>query len=314
MVYDAIESSFNDSTIVNVLHPFDHGEKKKWYFKKGTPFSFLMRRLHIRKLTIRYIREGNDVFSGLNCGSINYIQPPVEQRRASLKQKLSQSYYSWVESFVNRSKLVLELAIYNSEFTRKQYHVESKREAVLFPPLMRDYGFEPSQREDMVLCISRIDFNKNLEAVGRLSEVLDYKVVLAGYVPHGMESYLEQLGNQYPRMQILTNISEDEKAGLLRRSKVLVMPSVGEPFGMVKLEAMVAGTVPVVHNSGGAPEGIPPGLSFMEFDELVSIVNKYVKEYDPGYGMELRNISLRYTLDAFQEKFQELLSGLPGTK
>jgi glycogen(starch) synthase len=54
-------------------------------------------------------------------------------------------------------------------------------------------------------------------------------------------------------------------AGLLATADLVVVPSLYEPFGMVALEAQVAGTPVAVSDTGGLAELVEPGLTGLRF-------------------------------------------------
>jgi len=49
-------------------------------------------------------------------------------------------------------------------------------------------------------------------------------------------------------------LSEEFKAWLLNKAKVLFHPAIDEPYGIAIVEGMAAGAILVVHNSGGPTE------------------------------------------------------------
>lgn len=308
MVYDAVERACLKipGTIVN--HPFD--KKEKIIFQKNFPFSFLSRRLYIFFLTGKFRKEGKVVFSGLNSGTINYVQPPAEKKLSNWAYTFNQLYYNLVEWIVNLQKKPLEIVVYNSNYTKEKFKVDALKELILHPPLTADYGFNYSEKEDLILCISRIDQNKNLDLLGELSGKINHEVILAGFLPHKGEQYLEHLRLKYPKLKIMTNVTEGNKTNMLRKAKVLVMPSEAEPFGIVKLEAMVAGAVPIVHNSGGAPEAIPSGLTFSNAEELLEKVKGVLSTYNLTFAEKIRNMALKHNIDSFEEKIRDIFISL----
>jgi glycosyltransferase involved in cell wall biosynthesis len=61
------------------------------------------------------------------------------------------------------------------------------------------------------------------------------------------------------RVELLGRVRHEDVPGLLARSTVLCCPSVGEPFGMVVLEAMAAARPVVAVRDGGPSWLVDPG-------------------------------------------------------
>jgi N-acetyl-alpha-D-glucosaminyl L-malate synthase BshA len=105
---------------------------------------------------------------------------------------------------------------------------------------------------------------KNLPAVlavtARVAERMPVRLALAGDGPEmpavralaaelGLEDLIAWLGHV------------DDLAGILPAADVLLLPSLHESFGLVALEAMACGVVPVVTDRGGAADFIQDGLN-----------------------------------------------------
>jgi glycogen(starch) synthase len=60
-------------------------------------------------------------------------------------------------------------------------------------------------------------------------------------------------------------LDEAELAGLLAAADLVVVPSLYEPFGMVALEAQLAGTPVAVSDTGGLAELVEPGVTGLRF-------------------------------------------------
>ena len=70
------------------------------------------------------------------------------------------------------------------------------------------------------------------------------------------------------RIEFLGTRTDEELADLLHRHRILAVPSrYNEPFGIVALEGIACGCLPVVSSGGGLPEAVGPcGLTFPNGD------------------------------------------------
>jgi glycosyltransferase involved in cell wall biosynthesis len=71
-------------------------------------------------------------------------------------------------------------------------------------------------------------------------------------------------------VQFLGQVSDAEKIGLLKSSRILVLPSVREGFGIAAIEGQAAGLVPVVARSphSAAPTLVRDGVDGLVCDPL----------------------------------------------
>lgn len=88
-----------------------------------------------------------------------------------------------------------------------------------------------------------------------LRERSDVKFIVAGKGPHetSLKEHARAIG-VHERMYFTGYVDDDLRNALYRMANVAVFPSLYEPFGIVALEAMAAGTPVVVSDTGGISE------------------------------------------------------------
>ncbi len=119
-------------------------------------------------------------------------------------------------------------------------------------------GVHPN--ENMVLFVGRLVHQKGVEYLIKampkiLSEHPNSKLVIAG--AGGMIGYLEDIAFQTgcrDKILFLGFVGGDTLKKLYKSSDVTVIPSIYEPFGIVALESMAAGTPVVASDVGGLGE------------------------------------------------------------
>ena len=117
-----------------------------------------------------------------------------------------------------------------------------------------------------VLFIGRLDPVKRVralvEAFASVSARLpDARLVIAGDGPErtAIESLRRKLGLD-DSVDLVGNVPHEDVPTLLASCTVLCLPSIGEPFGMVVLEAMASGRAVVAIHGGGPDWLVDPGL------------------------------------------------------
>lgn len=133
-------------------------------------------------------------------------------------------------------------------------------------------GIEPSPtpsnvEEPYALFLGRLVSSKGLDVLLRAARKTSVSIRIAGSGPQ--RRALERAARRWnltKQVHLLGAVSEEEKRRLLDRCEFFVLPSRQEAFGLVLLEAMDRGKVPVASQVGGIPEIVggagklvPPG-------------------------------------------------------
>ena len=158
--------------------------------------------------------------------------------------------------------------------------VDGKRQECRFPDV------EPLQKRDLnVLCVSRIDYQKNqLALVALLAARPDCRLTLVGpltaqWYADKIKARVQELGvgDRFTLIPGLPPGSAELEAAFAA-ADVFVLPSVHEPFGIVALEAMARGIPLIASNVGGLPDFVQEGKNGMIFDPSAS--NGLVDAFD----------------------------------
>lgn len=132
----------------------------------------------------------------------------------------------------------------------------------------KKYTFQPLEK--IVLCVSRIDYQKNqiglVRAFAEFSKSNpDHRLVLIGHVT--VEAYRQELEREIQtlelsgRVTVIDGLEPNDPLlpAAYKAAEMFVLPSMHEPFGIVVLEAWAAGLPVIASNVGGIPGFVKDG-------------------------------------------------------
>ncbi|MDY6795317.1 MAG: glycosyltransferase family 4 protein [Actinomycetota bacterium] len=165
---------------------------------------------------------------------------------------------------------------------------------------IRKRFIEPDSR--MVFFVGRLVYEKGVQTVIEampkiLEEVPDIRFLVAGTGPHvrALQAMIEEFGLDH-KIKMLGFVDMDVLVKFYKCADLTVVPSLYEPFGMVVLEAMVAGCPVIVAETGGLKEIVvheETGLCFRpgNSDSLAQAIIRVLKD---------ERLADRLTSDAFK--------------
>ncbi len=239
---------------------------------------------------------------------------------AELHEKYIQSAQESYKKMMENSA-VLTNSQYSRDAIFKTFGIDS---TVLSPPVeveaFRDACLDSKGRDDYVLVISRFHPSKKIENaiilacllkqanIGKgmniVGNISPYEIGYYEYLRHTVQKYgLEDY------VCFETNVELSRLFALMRQSKVYLHPLPGEPFGISTVEAMSAGLVPVVPDTGGHCEFVPHRYQFHTFRQGVGAIASAMSASDS----ERYKISLsvqKFSSSNFSSQFQRLIESL----
>ncbi len=175
-----------------------------------------------------------------------------------------------------------------------------------------------------LLSVCRLDQSEQYKGVDKVIECLpelaksvpdvQYTVVGGGTDLERHKALAEKLGVA-SSVRFLGFVSDEVLGACYRECDVFVMPSAGEGFGFVFLEAMKYGKPIVAARSGGAPEVVREGVNgrLVEYGNKLELVetlidlcvnrNKRDSLGDGGYRLLKEN----YTFEHFKQRFADII-------
>jgi glycosyltransferase involved in cell wall biosynthesis len=223
----------------------------------------------------------------------------------------------------------IDMVVCNSRFTKavidREYEIESR---VLYPPAEM---ILPAKKNNTILSIGRFD---NLLHAKRQDVLIkafdemklkDWKLILAGGLQHGNVTLnkLEKLSTN-PRIEFVVNPNWNELKQLIAKARIYwhaagygadltKSPEKAEHFGISVVEAMSAGTIPIVFNGGGLTEIVThdvTGYLWNTPDQLIRNTMQLVNDSDLEASMRTHSVSHSgsFSMEVFESEFEKLIS------
>lgn len=122
---------------------------------------------------------------------------------------------------------------------------------------------ESAKRKDYFLFIGRLSEEKGIKLLLDAFKGLPYQLRIAGEGPLLQEVQKACING---RIEYLGKLNNEQIQAELRNCSALVFPSIWyEPFGLVLIEALSAGTPVIASNFGGIPSIIKDGINGLHF-------------------------------------------------
>ena len=239
-------------------------------------------------------------------------------KKAHLQDVLTLPYAVFEKNLENYDK---KLIVSNSHFTSRAIKESLGAESeVLYPPIHsslfeRDATESELLRENLVVTIARFGRGKGVELVPEIAYLTDdsVKFVLIGLahdsnVVQAVKKRIRDLGLEQ-RVIVKTNAARKEIKSLLANSKVYLHTTKMEHFGISIAEAMAMGCLPVVHNSGGAPEFVPDQYRYNDLQEAACEIERAICQWNNETSRSMIEIAERFSGKNFAKRFIELFIG-----
>lgn len=158
-----------------------------------------------------------------------------------------------------------DCALVNSKYTAQRYRkiYGISEPEVVYPGVdISEFPTCPTEKDDYVLCVSNLTKFKRIDLVLDSLSLLKQRGVCKRLVIVGDGEEKENLIKQSRKLNLADmvtftgKVNRDLLISYYARAQCVVFPSVGEPFGIVPIEAQAAWTPVVATRSGGPLESV----------------------------------------------------------
>jgi glycosyltransferase involved in cell wall biosynthesis len=184
---------------------------------------------------------------------------------------------------------------------------------VIWPPARSRRLPAPPEKRGGFLYLSRLEELKRADTVLNLAKALpDQRFTLAGAVTRLDGAFLAHLRDRLAaegigNVAIVENPSEAEVARLLVSHEFFVFPAHWEHFGIVTVEAILAGLLPLVHDTGGQREIVPDeSLRFLSDADLLDRARRVLGMTPSERAAVVRGLQ-RHAQRGTPEQYREIM-------
>ncbi len=267
--------------------------------------------LHHAKAQRKLLSADSDfdlVFSTQDAGYIPDISSPVFQW-GYFPNTLPRGLYGWpLRVHYSRKIMRIGLVLAISEYSKSHFDREWEVPTTLVYPACN--MIQPGHsRDHVVVTAARGVPEKNLELFWEIAtRCPNYEFVLLLTLDPRFLEYSRALQSTAPTNgHVIVNPNKEMYQETLAKSRIYLHLMRGEHFGITIVEAMSAGCVPVVHDSGGPKEIVGSvGLLWRQIDEIPKLLSVAEASYEV---MSKRSIerARNFSREKFDESFDEVL-------
>ncbi|MBD3225809.1 MAG: glycosyltransferase, partial [Caldithrix sp.] len=258
---------------------------------------------------------------------ISYIHFPRKARfknaELKLKKNLKQIVFD-LEKILARGLYHTEKMdglkiIANSNFTKKiigqQFKISESQIEVIYPPVNIEAFFNSTQKKKQVVSIGRFMPDKLQLQQIQISKSIPYlDFHLIGFVSDSKESlkYFDECRNyiaenNLKNVYLHPNYKFGKMKQIIFQSKYYLHMLEDEPFGITTVQAIAAGCIPIVPNSGGQIEIVPiEQLRWDNIQQIADIFNKIENTNIDHYKKELQFHIKQFGNEQFSKKFLKI--------
>src|SRR5215212_9214463 len=310
-----------------------HGDTLPFYhcsFLKNNALTychFPSAKYHIDSENLEYLRDIK--ISGLTqLPDIDYLENKEAIIFEVETEHKVKKYFNFLRNkYYNMMKNTLVLT--NSEYTRKAisnaFYIDAK---ILYPPVdvetfQKIASKSNHRREDMILVISRIAPDKQIENAIEVARLIRRRgigkgMIIAGNLHDYDNRYYQQLKKMIADyglsdfVSLQTNISFRKLVELMQLAKVYFHPRIDEHFGISIVEAMASGLVPIVSDIGGHTEFVPPKYHFHTLGHAADLIASAFEGTD-SERRALSNFTAKFSNSNYVLSLHRILSELLNT-
>lgn len=286
---------------------------------------FLVHRLH-EKADIVINTHGDMVAAPCHITYVHYPTFALLEQARDVRVKYRKNFfwrfyfapYQIAQVRLWRFYMDRTIILTNSYFSKNVIKERIGRDAVVIYPPVDLKAFRPGKKEDLVLTVGRFTWEKRLDLVPRIAELVPEALfVIAGSTAIGSGEIIRRI-KRYgaDNVEVRTDISLDELKELYAKAKIYLHVMAAEHFGISVVEGMASGCVPIVHKSGGPWLDITErgryGFGFESLGEAASLIRRLLSDEElwAEYSKKAVQRAQLFSEEAFKMRFKAVLKAV----
>lgn len=262
------------------------------------------------------------------AGSNNDLRSKTQNSVSYLWQELEESYLTMLKhsTIITNSTFsrdaILKVLSRAPEGKNIAAATRSMTDPIVIPPPVSVEEFRTTalysrERDNFIVVISRFNPSKKLENAIALAHMLKRlkvgkKMIIVGSLMPEDRNYYGHIIRMIKScdlsdyMALEVDATSDMLKSIMRKSKVYFHPMPGEPFGISIAEAMSAGLIPIVPETGGHTDFVPEKYRFSSLEDaamkISSALNATQEERE-----KVSDIVSPFSYDRYIESIQEII-------
>ncbi len=296
--------------------------------------------LWMRHYARRYdlLINSNNTFLFAPCGvaQIAYVHFPREARVLSRYESLAfpdgrfvadmpmparilRKFTQWLHTFRKLPKHQTVLA--NSKFTAESLtavYPDLSDIEIVYPPVELDQWTSRKHAgpQKRVVSLGRFSPDKRqLEQLRIAARLPNCEFQIIGFVgDRQSQAYYDQCRafireNALQNVRLYPGLSQKEARNKLRSAALFIHSTRNEPFGISTVEAIAAGCIPLVHDSGGQREVVPEeSLRYNSVNQAVEKLTALLSADLTSLQSRLKNHILQFDVNVFRDRMNNILT------
>jgi glycosyltransferase involved in cell wall biosynthesis len=224
------------------------------------------------------------MYSGdFDCPTLHFVHnPSLEFKREEYSSTPLKKFYDTFLEFISADVFDADLNMFNSKFTRDTYSSIDGR--VVYPPVKSD--FRPGEKKDKVICLGRIVQGKRIEEAIRIVDETetDLEMSVVGRLTQSSRKYYDKLKRKEEKhewLEIKTDLPQDELVEEMAESKIGILSTRNEHFGIAAVEYMKSGALPMVRAGGGVQDLVKKeNFTYSDIEEASEKIKRNLEVYE----------------------------------
>ena len=188
---------------------------------------------------------------------------------------------------------------------------------VIYPPVdVSSFFCQSSSRTPSIVTIGRFDPGKRqLEQIVLAEHLPGFPFRIIGFVSNS--AYYQDCANYVSEhglrnVELLPDAPFEQILSILQSSRYFLHTLINEPFGLTAVEAVTAGCIPIVHDSGGQRETVPVSeLRYQQLEQVPDILTRLesLKDVERGrlIGTLQEHVTSRFDASIFDQNMRAVL-------